>query len=140
MAPRGARQIDGNLQDWADVPGVTVIGASEKVDISEQLRRPWIEVQKNNPQATTGELKMAWDDNYLYVAALVRDPTNEEAAFRFSERDENSYFHSAASDSLSPYKEFIEEIRRKTGDPERSFAEVPYVYQALPRERDSFPA
>ena len=132
VAPRGARQIDGNLQDWADVPGVTVIGASEKVDISEQLRRPWIEVQKNNPQATTGELKMAWDDNYLYVAALVRDPTNEEAAFRFSERDENSYFHSAASDSLSPYKEFIEEIRRKTGDPERSFAEVPYVYRRSP--------
>lgn len=132
VVPRGTKQIDGNLDDWTGVPGVTVIGSPEKVDISEQLRRPWIEVQKNNPQATTAELKMAWDDDYLYIAAQVSDPTTEEAAFRFSERDENSYFHSAASDSISPYKEFIEEFRRKTGDPERSFAEVPFVYRRSP--------
>jgi hypothetical protein len=132
VAPRGTKQIDGNLEDWTDVPGVTVIGAAEKVDISEQLRRPWIEVQKNNPQATTGELKMAWDDDYLYIAARVSDPTPEESPFRFSERDENSYFHSAASDDISPFKEFIEEYRQKTGESERSFAEVPFVYRRSP--------
>ncbi len=132
VAVRGTKQVDGNLDDWNDVPGVTVMGTAEKVDISEQLRRPWIELQKNHPQATTGELKMAWDENYLYIAARVNDPSQEEAAFRFSERDENSYFHSAASDSLSPYKEFIEEVRRKTGDPEKTFAEVPYVYRRSP--------
>ena len=102
------------------------------MDIGEQLRRPWIEVQKNNPQATTGELKMAWDDDYLYIAARVSDPTAEESPFRFSERDENSYFHSAASDNISPFKEFIEEYRQKTGDSERSFAEVPFVYRRSP--------
>jgi hypothetical protein len=132
VVPRGAKQIDGKLDDWADVPGITVIGSGDKMDISEQLRRPWIEVQKDHPQATTGELKLAWDDDYLYLGARVSDPTNEEAAFRFSERDENSYFHSAASDSISPYKEFIEEYRKKTGDPQRSFAEVPFVYRRSP--------
>ena len=132
VVPRGAKQIDGKLDDWADVPGITVIGSGDKMDISEQLRRPWIEVQKDHPQATTGELKLAWDDDYIYLGARVSDPTNEEAAFRFSERDENSYFHSAASDSISPYKEFIEEYRKKTGDPQRSFAEVPFVYRRSP--------
>ena len=132
VAPRETKQIDGSLDDWAGVPGVTVIGSSEKVDVSEQLRRPWIEVQKSNPQATTGELKMAWDDDYIYIAAHVSDPTTEEAAVRFSERDEDSYFHSAGSDGVSPYKEFIEEYRWKTGDPERSFAEVPFVYRRSP--------
>jgi hypothetical protein len=132
VVPRGAKQIDGKLDDWADVPGVTVIGSGDKMDISEQLRRPWIEVQKDHPQATTGELKLAWDDDYLYLGARVSDPTNEETAFRFSERDENSYFHSAASDSISPYREFIEEYRKKTGDPQRSFAEVPFVYRRSP--------
>ena len=132
VARHSTKQVDGSLEDWADLPGVTVIGSPDKVDVSEQLRRPWIEVQKSNPQATTGELKMAWDADYLYIAARVSDPTVEEAAFRFSERDENSYFHSAASDGISPYKEFIEEYRRKTGDPERSFAEVPFVYRRSP--------
>jgi hypothetical protein len=132
VALHGVKTIDGSLDDWTNVPGVTVIGANEKGDVTEQLRRPWLEVQRNNPQATTGELKMAWDQEYLYIAARVSDPTPEEAAFRFSERDENSYFHSAASDAVSPYKEFIEEYRRKTGDPERSFAEVSYVYRRSP--------
>jgi hypothetical protein len=80
---------------------------------------------------------LAWDDDYLYLGARVSDPTNEEAAFRFSERDENSYFHSAASDSISPYKEFIEEYRKKTGDPQRSFVEVPPFTGA--RRRPEFP-
>jgi hypothetical protein len=132
VAPRGTKTVDGNLDDWSAVPGVKVIATEQKVNLSEQLRRPWLEVQQGNPQATFGELKMAWDDNFLYIGARVNDPTPEPGAFRFSERDENSYFHSAASDTVSPYKEFIEEFRRKTGDPKRSFAEVPYVYRRSP--------
>ena len=132
VALHGMKTIDGNLDDWTDVPSVRVIGTNEKGDIGELLRRPWIDLQKDNPQVTAAEVKMAWDEDYLYIFARVSDPTPEEEAFRFSERDENSYFHSADSDSKSPYKEFIEEYRQKTDDPEKSFAEVPHIYRRSP--------
>jgi hypothetical protein len=98
---RGTKKVDGNLDDWAAVPGVTVAGSSDAVDFAELLRRPWIEVQKGDPGATSGEFKLAWDDDYFYIAARVNDPSPEPAPFRFSQRDENSYFHSAASDNIS---------------------------------------
>lgn len=134
VAPRRTIKIDGNLDEWADIPGVTVVGSKDNGDVTELLRRPWLEIQKDNPAATAGELKMAWDDDFLYVCARVNDPTPEAHPIRFSERDENSYFHSAKSDQISPYKEFIEAYRAKTGDPKRSFAEVPYVYCKSPEE------
>ena len=124
--------IDGNLDAWADIPGVNAIGADVSGDVTEQLRRPWLELQKGNPAATSGELKMAWDENYLYVCAQVNDPTPEENAYRFGTRDENSYFHSAADDNISPYKEFIEAFRKSHNQPNASFGEVSYVYRKSP--------
>ena len=32
IAPKGTKVIDGNLDDWANVPGVTAVGAKEKID------------------------------------------------------------------------------------------------------------
>ena len=130
VVPRGAKQIDGKLDDWADVPGITVIGSGDKMDISEQLRRPWIEVQEDHPQATTGELKVGLGRRLsLPWRARERSERMRRPAFRFLGTGREFYFHSAASDSISPYKEFIEEYRKKTGDPQRSFAEVPFVYR-----------
>ena len=134
VAPRGSKTVDGNLDDWSGVPGITVVGMTDNANMTELLRRPWLEVQKGNPETTSGEFKLAWDDDYLYVAARVNDPTAEPAPLRFSERDENSYFHSAASDTISPYKEFIEGVRARSGDPKRSFAEVPFVYCRSPED------
>jgi len=134
IAVHRTMKMDGNYDEWNDVPGVTVIGTTDKVDPTELLRRPWLDVSRGNPTATVGELKMAWDDNFLYLAARVQDPTPELHDIAFSKRDEDSYFHSAASDNEEPYKTFINDFRKKTGDPKRSFAEVPYVYKRSPED------
>ena len=118
--------IDGNLDDWKDIPGVTILGTTDKIDSTELLRRPWLEVQEKQPKATFGEIKLAWDDKYLYVAALVNDPTGEKNAIRMEGRDENSYFHTKADDEVQPFKKFLEKY------PGRSMAEVPYVYARSP--------
>ena len=136
VAPRGTKKIDGNLDDWADVPGVTVIGSSRQGGcqraVAPSLDRGATEQSPGNGRGAQDGLGRRLS---LHRRARQRSHSRE-AAFRFSERDEDSYFHSAASDSISPYKEFIEEYRRKTGDSKRSFAEVPYVYQALAGERE----
>lgn len=133
IARKGTKTIDGNLDDWTDVPGVTVIGTTENVDTADLLiRNPWPALAQAHPQATVGELKLAWDDDNLYVAARVNDPTPEANAIRLATRDENAYFHSAADDTVPPYQTFINALRQKTGDPKRSFAEVPYVYRKSP--------
>ena len=77
-------------------------------------------------------MKVAWDDGYVYLSATVNDPTPEANPYRWSERDEDSFFHTAADDEVSPYKEFIEAFRAKTGDESRSFGEVTHVYRASP--------
>jgi hypothetical protein len=118
---KGSKTIDGNLDDWADVPGVMLIAGAEKMDPTELMRRPWLSQAEKQPDGTFGEIKLAWDENFLYVAARVNDPTFKESP-RMAGRDENAYFHTKASDERSPYKEFLEKY------PGRSFAEVPYVY------------
>ncbi|MGI6495024.1 MAG: hypothetical protein ACOX5G_02865 [Kiritimatiellia bacterium] len=134
IAPRRTIAVDGDLADWADVPGVTALyrDADQSGDFTEQMRRPWLDLRRDHPEATSGELKLAWDDDFVYVCAQVNDPTPEPNAYRWSERDEDSFFHSAADDGISPYKEFIEAFRAKTGDPARSFGEVPHVYRKYP--------
>lgn len=132
VAIKGTKTIDGNLDDWKDVPGIMQIAGSEKMDPTELMRRPWLTQKDKQPDGTFCEVKMAWDDNNLYIAARVNDPTPEANAVRFGARDENSYFHTKADDEKSPYKEFIEDFRRKTKDPTRSFSEVPYVFTRSP--------
>ena len=118
--------VDGNLDDWKDIPGVTILGTSDKIDSTELLRRPWLEVKEKQPKATFGTVKLAWDDKYLYVSAIVNDPTDEKSAIRMEGRDENSYFHTKADDELPLFKKFLEKY------PGRSMAEAPYVYARSP--------
>lgn len=122
IAPRGTKTIDGNLDDWRDVPGVTVVAKGEKAEITELLRRPWLELRDKAPDGSFAEFKLAWDERFLYLAARVNDPTPQSDLPSFAARDENAFFHSAASDQREPYKKFLEK------HPGRSFAEVPYVY------------
>ena len=42
VAPKATIIVDGNLDEWKDIPGVTVVGGDESVDGIEVLRRPWL--------------------------------------------------------------------------------------------------
>ncbi|MCY3021775.1 MAG: hypothetical protein NTW87_22420 [Planctomycetota bacterium] len=128
IAPKGAKTIDGNLDDWKDVPGITVVAGVQKAESTENLRRPWLELKDKQPDGSFAEFKLAWDENYLYVAARVNDKTPQPDSPPMAGRDENAYFHSAASDKRPPYDKFLKEF------PGRSFAEVPYVYCYSPEK------
>ena len=127
VAPMAKISVDGNLDDWKDIPGVTVFGKDDSVDSIEVLRRPWLALKESHPGLVSGRLKMAWDNEYLYVAAQVNDPTDQKNARAMKGRDENKYFHTKASDDREPYKSWLAK-----NAPGRSFAEVPYVYADNP--------
>jgi len=126
IVPKGTKTIDGNLDDWKDVPGVTVVAKTEKAEVTELLRRPWLELKDKQPDGSFAEFKLAWDEKFLYVAARVHDPTPQSDLPSFAARDENGFFHTAASDLREPYKKFLQKY------PGRSFAEVPFVYCSPP--------
>ena len=75
IIPKRTIQVDGNLDDWKDIPGVTVVAKAQKAEVTELLRRPWLAIKDAEPQGNFAQFKLAWDENYLYVAALVNDPT-----------------------------------------------------------------
>jgi len=127
VAPKAKISVDGNLDEWKDIPGVTIFGKDDSVDSIEVLRRPWLALKESHPGLVSGRLKMAWDDDFLYVSAEVNDPTNQKNARPMEGRDENKYFHSKASDEREPYKGWLAK-----NAPGRSFAEVPYVYADNP--------
>ncbi len=123
VVKKGTRTIDGNLDDWKDVPGVTVVASKQEAEAAEMMRRPWLDLKAQKPNGNYAEFKLAWDENYLYIAARVNDPTPQLTGLApMASRDENRYFHSSASEQRSPYKEFLKAY------PGKSFAEAPYVY------------
>ncbi len=127
VVPNAKISVDGNLDEWKGIPGITVIGKDDSVDSIEVLRRPWLALKESHPRLVSGLVKMAWDDDNLYVCAEVNDPTHQENAPPMEGRDENKYFHSRASDEREPYKSWLAK-----NAPGRSFAEVPYVYADNP--------
>ncbi len=134
IAPKAKIAVDGNLDDWKEIPGIMIAAMSEKLDPTEAARRPWLATAEKQPDGTFAELKMAWDENFLYVSARVNDPTPQMDKVRGETRKDDDYFHSAASDSQSPYKEFLD--TRKIGDKTLrelgySFAQVPFVYKQV---------
>ena len=132
IIPKRTIKIDGNLDDWRDVPGVTVVGKSQKAEPTELLRRPWLQIKDAEPKGNFAQFKLAWDENNLYVAAMVHDPTEQTKGLApMGGRNEDHYFHTALSDTQSPYKEFL--AKR----PGRSFAEVPYVWRYNPEQPDN---
>jgi hypothetical protein len=131
IIPKKTIRVDGNLDDWQDVPGVTVLAKAQRAEPTELLRRPWLSIKDAEPQGNFAQFKLAWDENYLYVAALVNDPTPQEKGLApMAGRNKDLYFHSQASDRQSPYKEFLSKR------PGRSFAEVPYVWRYNPESPD----
>ncbi len=129
IAPKGTKKIDGNLDDWKDVPAITLAAAPEKAQAIENLHKPWLEMKDKQPDGTFAEVKFAWDDDFFYVAARVHDPTPQANALPMAGRNEDAYFHSNASDDREPYKTFLAKKH-----PGRSFAETPYVYCDSPEK------
>ncbi|HEX3997421.1 MAG TPA: hypothetical protein VHX65_02610 [Pirellulales bacterium] len=123
VVKKGTRIIDGNLDDWKDVPGVTVVAGKQEAEVAEMMRRPWLDLKAQKPNGNYAEFKLAWDEKFLYIAARVNDPSPQISGLApMATRDENKYFHTSASDRRSPYKEFLKAY------PGKSFSEVPYVY------------
>ncbi len=133
IVPKAKITVDGNLDDWKNIPGINLISTKkEKLDITEAARRPWLDTAGAQPDGTFAEVKMAWDENFLYVSARVNDPKPQTNKPRMETRNDDDYFHSAKSDSESPYKEFLD--TRKIGDKTLrelgfSFSQVPFVYK-----------
>lgn len=126
VAVKGTKTIDGNLDDWKDVPGVMIMAGADKMDPMEIMRRPWLDATEKQPDGTFAEVKLAWDDSNLYVAARVHDPKPVVGGPRMEGRNEDLYFHTKDDDNVSPYKEFIAKY------PGRSFSEFSYIYRDNP--------
>jgi hypothetical protein len=129
IAVKGARQIDGDLSDWDGVPGITLVGEQKGIDPDELARRPWLRLLEALPRdGIAGELKLAWDERFLYVAARVNDSTPQMDKVRMAGRDEDSYFHSAASDNEEPWKTWLKNVAA----PGESFAQAAHIYKKKP--------
>jgi hypothetical protein len=133
VTPKRTIIVDGSLDEWLDIPGITMVAKTEKVDTAELARRPWLDMRDKLPNGTFGEVKMAWDDKNLYIAARVNDPTIEKNKTRLATIKEDDYFHSAKSDNEEPWKSWLETNKGMDGktfkEAGRSFAEVPFVYK-----------
>lgn len=127
VAVKRTPTIDGDLADWDEIPGVLVTGAVKGVNPDELARRPWLRLLELPKGALFAELKLAWDEENLYVAARVNDPTPQLDKVRMEGRDEEAYFHSAKSDEEEPWKSWLEKHA-----PGQSFAQVPYIYKKKP--------
>jgi len=136
IAPKRKIKVDGKLDDWKTVPGITLVAHTEKQDISELARRPWLDVREKIPNGNFAELKMAWDAENLYFAVRVNDPTPEMTKGREATRNDDAFFHSAQSDNEEPFKSWLAKNKGPDGktfkEAGRSFAEVPYVYKRYP--------
>jgi hypothetical protein len=86
---KGTPKIDGDLADWADVPGVIVHSADLKRDLTAAAWKPW-EAETETPTGLA-EIKFKYDDEFIYIAVRERNkawtPRN-----RLSVRDDDSYF------------------------------------------------
>ncbi len=127
VAVKRTPKIDGDLSDWDGIPGMIVAGKVQGVNEDELARRPWLRLEELPKGTLFAELKMAWDDDYLYVAARVNDATPQDDKVRMETRDDESYFHSAESDQQEPWKTWLEKHA-----PGQSFAQVPYIYKKKP--------
>jgi hypothetical protein len=126
VAPKGTKKIDGDLADWKDVPGITLVAAKENIDPDIKAKRPWKDWQDKKPDGSFGEFKMAWDGNYVYLAAKVNDPKPQFTKMRMETRNDDWFFHDASSDKMKKYQKIIKDYEGF------SFAEVPYVYRFSP--------
>jgi len=104
-------KIDGDLADWADVPGVIVHSADLKRDITAAAWKPW-EKEAETPTGLA-EIKFKYDDKFIYVAVRERNKAWKPKP-RLSVRDDDTYF--GKDDMAHTYVKGIGEALPYTGD------------------------
>ncbi|MEM6552621.1 MAG: hypothetical protein AAF750_10910 [Planctomycetota bacterium] len=80
----GTPTINGSLDDWAELGAkpVYVSGGLVEVDVGEALWFPMDNLQADDASAMSARFATLWDEDHFYIAAEVRDPTED---FRPSE-------------------------------------------------------
>ena len=53
VVKKASPTIDGNLDDWADIPGVTVAANKQEAEVTEMMRRPWLDLHDRSPKGTS---------------------------------------------------------------------------------------
>jgi len=120
VARRDTKKIDARLGDWQADLGVLVDARGQAVDPTERAWMPFLKARDARPDGSFAEVKLAWDDRFLYLAASVNDPTDSAGHQRLERGkwDEDQYFRSAADDRicerLRPFEKFVRaDMRRK---------------------------
>lgn len=136
IARKGAKKVDGDLGDWAGDLGVMVDAKLQKADPTEQAWMPFLKAKDAQPAGSFGEVKLAWDERFLYVAARVNDPSDHPGHQRLATWDEDQYFRSAKDDAvcekLRPYEKFVRANMRNKDVEARMKADPAWpVYQKL---------
>ncbi|MBM4038898.1 MAG: hypothetical protein FJ290_10320 [Planctomycetes bacterium] len=136
VAKRGTKKVDGDLADWKDDLGVLADAKLQKVDPTQQAWMPFLQAKDAQPDGAFAEVKLAWDDAFLYVAARVLDQSDYPGHQRLETWDEEQYFRSAKDDGicerLRPYRRFVLANMRdaKTAEKMKADPEWP-AYQKL---------
>jgi len=111
LARKGTKKVDGNLGDWAGDLGVLLHAKLQKADPTERAWLPFQKFRDAEPDGSFAEVKLAWDERFLYIAARVNDPTDYEGHQRLETWDQDQYFRSAKDDkvceSLRPFEKFV---------------------------------
>jgi hypothetical protein len=131
VARKGTRKVDGNLDDWASDLGVLVDAKLQKVDPTAAAWMPFLAAKDAQPDGSFGELKLAWDERFLYVAARVNDPTDYPGHLRLEKWDEEQYFRSARDDAicetLRPFEKLVMANMRDSKVAEQMKADPQYA-------------
>ncbi len=111
VAKKGRKKVDGDLDDWKDDLGVLADAKLQKVDPTQQAWVPFLQAKDALPDGAFAEVKLAWDDAFLYVAARVLDQSDYPGHQRLETWDEEQYFRSAKDDAtcerLRPHRKFV---------------------------------
>ena len=100
-APKKSIAIDGNLNDWSDITGVSMISngtvnaqeLSLNPELARQVAQGGISIDDS---LAVYKMKTAWDDDYFYMSAEISDETPD---FRDS-FDIDDYVFPFQSDSI----------------------------------------
>jgi hypothetical protein len=95
-------KVDGNLEDWKNALPQTVYSkGSSGVSVTEAAWYPFKNFSTKDEGYSNGYL--AYDSEYFYFAAKTADHTPNPGTYRFTTRDDNSFFYPDTSFKMNPW-------------------------------------